>query len=47
MSLAGVVIWYVAIWGLAWREARAHAKATSDATWMETVRDEGQAGTTS
>lgn len=47
MSLAGVVIWYVAIWGLAWREARAHAKATSDATWMETVRDEKQAGTTS
>jgi competence protein ComEC len=37
-----VILWYGVLWTLAWREARAHARAESDATWIETVRDQGQ-----
>ncbi|NLF86893.1 MAG: ComEC family competence protein [Lentisphaerae bacterium] len=36
-----VILWYGVLWTLAWREARAHARAESDATWLETVRDQG------
>jgi ComEC/Rec2-related protein len=39
MPFAGVVLWFGVLGGLAWREARAHARTASDAAWLETVRD--------
>ena len=39
LPFGAVLLWFGLLWTLAWREARAHARAAVDATWMETVRD--------
>lgn len=40
LPFGAVLLWYGILWALAWRLARAHARATADAAWMEAVRDQ-------